>query len=189
MRVSRLALDDFRGCAHVELPLARGAVAFIGPNGAGKTNLLEAIHLVARGDSPRARDDTEMVRWGAATARVRTEVDRAEDHRRIEMLLFAPPEGERRRPRRYLLDGAGKRAEDAVGELVVVEWLFAWTGLGRLLAQTLVPPLQTNSAETLLFLDPQIVSIILTIFGGLFLIADLLASVAIRSADPRLRET
>ena len=37
-----------------------------------------------------------MVRWGAATARVRTEVERAEDHRRIETLLFAPPEGERR---------------------------------------------------------------------------------------------
>jgi peptide/nickel transport system permease protein len=75
-----------------------------------------------------------------------------------------------------------------VGELVVVEWLFAWTGLGRLLAQTLVPPLQTNSAETLLFLDPQVVAIILTIFGGLFLVADLLASIAVRAADPRLRE-
>lgn len=120
MRVSTLALEDFRSYARTDLPLAPGAVAFIGPNGAGKTNLLEAIHLIARGDSPRAHDDTEMVRWGATTARVRTEVDRSEDHRRIEMLLFAPPAGERRRPRRYLLDGAGKRSEDAVGELVVV---------------------------------------------------------------------
>jgi ABC-type dipeptide/oligopeptide/nickel transport system permease component len=75
-----------------------------------------------------------------------------------------------------------------VGELVVVEWLFAWTGLGRLLAQTLVPPLLTNSAETLLFLDPQVVAVILTIFAGLFLTADLLASIAVRAADPRLRE-
>ena len=74
-----------------------------------------------------------------------------------------------------------------VGELVVVEWLFAWTGLGRLLAQTLVPPLQTNAAETLLFLDPPTVSIILTVFGGLFLVADLLASLAVRTIDPRLR--
>jgi peptide/nickel transport system permease protein len=74
-----------------------------------------------------------------------------------------------------------------VGELVVVEWLFAWTGLGRLLAQTLVPPLQTNSAETLLFLDPQTVSIVLTVFGGLFLLTDLIASLAVRIVDPRLR--
>ncbi len=74
-----------------------------------------------------------------------------------------------------------------VGELVVVEWLFAWTGLGRLLAQTLVPPLLSSADGTLLFLDPEAVAIILTAFGGLFLVTDLLASVIVRSVDPRLR--
>ena len=73
-----------------------------------------------------------------------------------------------------------------VGELVVVEWLFAWTGLGQLLASTLVPPLQTNSAEAFLFLDPQVVALVLTIFGAMFLLADLLASVLTRIVDPRL---
>jgi DNA replication and repair protein RecF len=120
MRVTGLALEDVRSYAAVDIVLARGITAFIGPNGAGKTNLLEAIHLAARGDSPRAHDDTELVRWGTNTGRVRVEVDRAEGHRRVELLLFAPPEGERRRPRRYLLDGAGKRADDVAGELVVV---------------------------------------------------------------------
>ncbi|HYK99451.1 MAG TPA: DNA replication and repair protein RecF [Candidatus Acidoferrales bacterium] len=120
MRVADLALEDFRSYADVTLTFGRGVTAFIGANGAGKTNILEAIHLCARGDSPRAHDDTELVRWGTNTARVRVEVDRAEGHRRIEMLLFAPPEGERRRPRRHLLDGAGKRADEAAGELVVV---------------------------------------------------------------------
>ena len=120
MRVADLALEDFRSYADVQLVLGRGVTAFIGTNGAGKTNILEAMHLCARGDSPRAHDDTELVRWGPNTARVRAEVDRAEGHRRIELLLFAPPEGERRRPRRYLLDGAGKRGDEAAGELVVV---------------------------------------------------------------------
>jgi DNA replication and repair protein RecF len=120
MRVTGLALEDVRSYAAVDIVLARGITAFIGPNGAGKTNLLEAIHLAARGDSPRAHDDTELVRWGASAGRARVEVDRAEGHRRIEVVLFSPPEGERRRPRRYLLDGAGKRADDVTGELVVV---------------------------------------------------------------------
>lgn len=120
MRVTDLAVEDFRSYADTTLALARGITAFIGQNGAGKTNLLEAIHLAARGDSPRAHDDTELVRWGATTGRVRVEVERAEGHRRIELVLFSPPEGERRRPRRYLLDGAGKRADDVAGELVVV---------------------------------------------------------------------
>src|SRR6267143_156644 len=112
MRVTGMALEDVRSYAAVDLVLARGVTAFIGANGAGKTNLLEAIHLAARSDSPRAHDDTELVRWGATTARVRTQVERPEGGRRIELVLFSPPEGERRRPRRYLLDGAG--------ELVVV---------------------------------------------------------------------
>jgi DNA replication and repair protein RecF len=120
VRVTDLALEDFRSYADLEFALAHGVTAFIGQNGAGKTNLLEAIHLAARGDSPRAHDDTELVRWGATTSRAQVEVERAEGHRRIELVLFAPPEGERRRPRRYLLDGAGKRADDVAGELVVV---------------------------------------------------------------------
>jgi len=122
MRVTDLALEDVRSYPALRLVLARGITALVGPNGAGKTNVLEAIHLAARGDSPRAHDDTELVRWGATSGRVRVEVDRAEGHRRVELVLFAPPEGERRRPRRYLLDGAGKRADDAAGELVVVSF-------------------------------------------------------------------
>src|SRR5256886_8025458 len=120
MRVGRLGLEDFRSYAEVDLALSRGVTAFVGANGAGKTNLLEAIHLAARGDSPRAHDDTELVRWSTNAARVRVDVDRAEGHRRIELVLFSPPEGERRRSRRYLLDGAGKRADEAAAELVVV---------------------------------------------------------------------
>src|SRR5205823_9709774 len=94
--------------------------ALVGRNGAGKTNVLEAVHLVARGDSPRARDDAELVRWGANTARISARVERVDDARTVDVLLFSPPEGERRRPRRYLLDGAGKRPDDLAGELVVV---------------------------------------------------------------------
>ena len=119
MRVRALALEDFRGHAAVDLPLDAGVTAFVGPNGAGKTNLLEAIHLAARGDSPRAHDDAEMVRWGAPLARMIVTVERAEDERRVEIVLFGASDG-RRRPRRYLLDGAGKRADDVLGEIAVV---------------------------------------------------------------------
>ena len=122
MRVSRLLLEDFRSYARAELAVAPGVTALIGRNGAGKTNVLEAIHLVARGDSPRARDDAELVRWGANTARVSARVERVDDARSVDIVLFAPPEGERRRPRRYLLDGAGKRADEAIGELAVVSF-------------------------------------------------------------------
>jgi DNA replication and repair protein RecF len=120
VRVTELALEDFRSYERTTLHLDPGITAFVGPNGEGKTNLLEAVHLLARGDSPRARDDPEMVRWGAVLARVSATVERSEDSKRVEVLLFAPPPGERRRPRRYLVNGAGKRAEDALGTIIVV---------------------------------------------------------------------
>jgi ABC-type dipeptide/oligopeptide/nickel transport system permease component len=75
-----------------------------------------------------------------------------------------------------------------VGELVVVEWLFSWPGLGKLLASTLVPGLvSTNLGSSALFLDPPTVAAAFTIIGALFLMADLLASVLVRVIDPRLR--
>lgn len=120
MRVQHLHLEDFRSYSAAEIDLAAGVTVFSGPNGAGKTNILEAVHLLARGDSPRARDDTEMVRWGATMARVAADVARGDEARRVEIQLFASVEGERRRPRRYLLGGAAKRADEALGEIVVV---------------------------------------------------------------------
>lgn len=122
MRVRSLLLEDFRSYARTERVLAPGITALVGRNGAGKTNVLEAIHLVARGDSPRARDDAELVRWGATMARVSAHVERVDDARTVDVMLFSAPEGERRRPRRYLLDGAGKRADEAIGELAVVSF-------------------------------------------------------------------
>lgn len=120
MRVTELALEDFRSYERARLQLGPGITAFVGANGQGKTNLLEAIHLLARGESPRAREDTELVRWGAVLARASATVERVSGVKSVEVLLFSPPEGERRRPRRYLVNGAGKRAEDALGEIVVV---------------------------------------------------------------------
>jgi DNA replication and repair protein RecF len=120
MNVRRLLLEDFRSYDRSEIRLGPGMTVFVGPNGAGKTNILEAVHLVARGDSPRARDESEMIRWGAAMARVAADTGGDGDTARVETLLFEPAAGERRRPRRYLVDGVAKRAEDAIGRIVVV---------------------------------------------------------------------
>lgn len=120
MRAVHLTLEDFRNYDVAEVELAPGLTAFIGANGAGKTNLLEALYLCARGESPRVGEDSELVRWGCSLARVRSRIARTDGERRVELLLFAPVPGERRRQRRYLLDGVPKRGEDALGELTVV---------------------------------------------------------------------
>jgi DNA replication and repair protein RecF len=120
LRVAAIGLEDFRSYEDRRIELAPGVTAFVGPNGAGKTNILEAVHLVARGESSRAGDDAEMVRWGAPLARVAVDACRADDRARLEVTLFAPAVDARRRPRRYTADGAPRRADDVVGRLAVV---------------------------------------------------------------------
>ena len=120
MHVATLSLEDFRSYPETTLELDQGITAFIGPNGAGKTNILEAIHLVARGGSSRASDDSEMIRWGREFARVAVEIDGGEDRLRLDVSLFALAAGVRRRPRRYTSDGAPRRADDVIGAFTVV---------------------------------------------------------------------
>jgi ABC-type dipeptide/oligopeptide/nickel transport system permease component len=78
-----------------------------------------------------------------------------------------------------------------MAELILVEWLFSWPGLGRLLVQTLVPPNLSSVGGMLntsaFFLNPPLVAGLLTIFSLLFLLADLLASATAKIVDPRLR--
>lgn len=78
-----------------------------------------------------------------------------------------------------------------MAELIMVEWLFSWPGLGRLLVLSLVPPnlasiggFQNLSAY---FLNPPLVAGLLVIFSLLFLLTDLLASATAKFVDPRLR--
>jgi len=121
VRVASLSLEDFRSYEREDCLFVPGVTAFVGPNGAGKTNLLEAVHLVARGESSRAGDDAEMVRWGASFARVVVEACHGKDERaRLEVTLFAPEVAARKRPRRYTSDGAPRRADDIIGAFAVV---------------------------------------------------------------------
>lgn len=80
----------------------------------------------------------------------------------------------------------------SVGELVLVEWLFAWPGLGRLLAQVLLSPSSASPGALFgggqYFLNPPLLAALLTILTLAFLIVDGVASGLARAVDPRLRQ-
>jgi ABC-type dipeptide/oligopeptide/nickel transport system permease component len=77
-----------------------------------------------------------------------------------------------------------------IGELILVEWLFSWPGLGRLLALTLIPPRIALTGgpgdQSIYFLHPPLLAALLTVFALLFLLADTAGSLAARLADPRV---
>jgi peptide/nickel transport system permease protein len=77
-----------------------------------------------------------------------------------------------------------------LGELVLVEWLFKWPGIGRLIALALVANESAafaGSSARILYLHPPLVAALLAFYAGLFLLIDLVAELICRLADPRLR--
>lgn len=77
------------------------------------------------------------------------------------------------------------------GELLMVEYLFAWPGIGRLLSQTLIPPtvasLSGLHGESLIFLHPELVAALLSVITFWFLLVDLGFSGVVRQSNPHLR--
>jgi DNA replication and repair protein RecF len=94
--VERLRLRDFRNYEAAELELPPGVVVVVGPNGAGKTNLLEALYFGCTARSPRTSNERELVRRGAAVARVVVDTRDEEGAHRIEV-GFEPGEAKRLR--------------------------------------------------------------------------------------------
>ncbi len=94
------------------MTLEPGVVLVAGANGAGKTNLLEALHMGTQGFSPRARNDAQMVRFGAKTGRIRLRGARAATPVHVDVVLAVSD------ARSATLNGTALRsAEQLRGEL------------------------------------------------------------------------
>jgi DNA replication and repair protein RecF len=100
MVVTRLAVRDFRNYERAEVELGPGLNVVAGANGAGKTNLLEALYVGLTARSCRTSNERELVRIGAAVARVELGVA-APDGAHVLEVGLAP--GEEKRVR---VDGA-----------------------------------------------------------------------------------
>jgi DNA replication and repair protein RecF len=87
-------------------------VLVTGANGAGKTNLLESLHVGTQGFSPRTRSDVQLVRLGAAGARIA--LGGEADSRRLELEVTLQQQA----GKRAKLNGAALRsAEQLRGEV------------------------------------------------------------------------
>lgn len=69
MTLTGIRLQSFRSYKDQAFELEPGVNIVVGPNASGKTNLLEAIYVMARGKSFRARDK-DLIYHGKAWARV-----------------------------------------------------------------------------------------------------------------------
>jgi DNA replication and repair protein RecF len=100
MRVLAVMARDFRGYREARATLGSGLTVIGGPNGAGKTNLLEALYFGCTGRSCRTSNERELIRFGAAAARVVIDAE-GEDGAHELSVGLAPGQ-----PKLMRLDGA-----------------------------------------------------------------------------------
>lgn len=116
MRLTDLAVTDFRSWVDASLTLDPGVTLLLGANAQGKTNLVEAVIRAATGSSHRVASDQALVRLGAQLAVVRLGAV-ADDGRRRQLAVEVAP-GARARTR---VDGNEvQRASEALGVVKVV---------------------------------------------------------------------
>ncbi len=86
--ITSLRLQHFRSYKDEMFKLSPGVTVVVGPNASGKTNLLEAVLLLARGNSYRAKD-AELIEHGHDWARIDSEI---ENGTRTVKIVASPPQ-------------------------------------------------------------------------------------------------
>jgi DNA replication and repair protein RecF len=121
VRLSRLALRDFRNHGETALKLDGRHVCLYGANGAGKTNLLEAVSMLGQGKGLRSAGLPEMVRQGGPPAwAISADLRDGDIDRKISIALEIDEQGRSKRVAK--LDGVATTQSD-LAELVRIIWL------------------------------------------------------------------
>lgn len=131
MRLNYLSLSNFRNYVRLEFPLPDRLTVIQGANAQGKTNLLEAIHLLATGRSPRAIAERELINWLAIEgplpyARLEGEIGEGKAAQKLELVLELASSNTGNGPtvrKQVRINGVPKRGLDLVGRLRVVLFL------------------------------------------------------------------
>lgn len=120
MRVSHLAVDDFRSYKHAVVEFDPGVTVLVGPNGQGKTNLVEALAYLSTFSSHRVAAEAALVRIPSPTeepiggAVVRTRLIQGEREHVIELEIV------RGKANRARLNRTQARPRDIVGMVKTV---------------------------------------------------------------------
>ena len=121
MKLKKLELVSFRNHLKRELRL-RELNVIMGENARGKTNILEAIYLLATGNSFRAGKIEEMINWQQDLARVEgyIEDDEGNDVVLGVTLTRGVLMGKRTPKRKYFVDRVSRQKRKFVGNLMAV---------------------------------------------------------------------
>ena len=88
MIIKRFKAEGFRNIESCDISFSSGVNLLHGNNAQGKTNAIEGIYLFSRGRSFRARDDSELVKFGSEGFRISIEYESGGRDESLEYAVF-----------------------------------------------------------------------------------------------------
>ena len=88
MIIKRLKAENFRNIGRCDIEFSPGVNLLYGKNAQGKTNAIEGIYIFSRGKSFRAREDSELVKFGTDGFRISVEYEDSTGDGTLEYALF-----------------------------------------------------------------------------------------------------
>ncbi len=120
MKVKSLKLVNFRNFESFEVSFSPAKTLIVGPNGAGKSNILEAIYLLACGQSKKAEKDGELIRLGFDFAKVMAQLASGKGEEELDLTLDLSEGG--RVVKRAKINGVKKSLINFLGQIQAVEF-------------------------------------------------------------------
>ena len=113
--VERIRLADFRNYERAEFEIGPELTIAAGPNATGKTTIIEALELTTAGESFRQPSWRDVIRWGAAEAKV--SMNAGGDNREYAIEMGVSGSGKRQ----YVVNGSkARRVSDMRGNVPAV---------------------------------------------------------------------
>ena len=131
MRLTHLALTNFRNFSRLDVDVPGGVILLVGDNAQGKTSLLEAVYYLATLTSFHASSDRQLINYllppsPPPFARIVADYHRLGRSHRIEIRLVQESgngNGGTRLRKEILLDGVQVKTTQAVGQFNAVLFL------------------------------------------------------------------
>lgn len=126
MQLTQLSLSHFRNYETKTIDFKTPTTIspttiLVGPNAVGKTSIIEAIHLLASGDSFRATKIEQMIEFDQELGRVRGKVQTNGDEIELEVMLTrGEVQGRRTQKRLFSINNARRSKRKFVGQLLTV---------------------------------------------------------------------
>ena len=90
MFIKSIELKNYRNYKDLKLEFSKEKILLIGKNAQGKTNLLESLYYLSCLNTPRAKNDSELICWDEQITKLKAVIQKDDIEKELEVLINPP---------------------------------------------------------------------------------------------------